>query len=69
MPVRTSTTRRKFIAASAAAGALAALPAPFVRAQSRMKLRIGIVPLISSGPIFLAEARKYFDKVGLDVEI
>lgn len=69
MSTHEKTTRRKFLATTAAAGALAAFPAPFVHAQNKLKLRIGIVPLISSGPIFLAEARKYFDKVGLDVDV
>lgn len=31
-------------------------------------LRLGHVPLVSSGPIFLAQARGYFDKVNLKVE-
>ena len=69
MSKRWSPSRRKFLATTAAAGAAAAFPAPFVNAQAKLKLRIGIVPLISSGPIFLAEARKYFDKVGLDVDV
>ena len=41
-----------------------------VRAQEpRVKIRLGLVRLISSGPIFIAEARKFFDKVNLDVEL
>ncbi|GEM_PF-418066 len=31
-------------------------------------LRLGHVPLVSSGPIFLAAARGYFDKVNLKIE-
>lgn len=31
-------------------------------------LRLGQVPLVSSGPVFLAEARKYFEQVNLKVE-
>ena len=63
-------TRRRFVRATAAAGALAAFPAPSLWAQgAATKMRIGIVPLISSGPIFIAEARKYFEKVKLDVDI
>jgi NitT/TauT family transport system substrate-binding protein len=63
-------TRRRFMSATAAVGAASAFPMPAVRAQeARTKLRIGVVPLISSGPIFLAQARGFFDKVDLDVEI
>jgi NitT/TauT family transport system substrate-binding protein len=36
--------------------------------DSRTKIRIGIVPLISTGPIYIAQARGYFQKIGLDVE-
>ena len=65
-----SINRRRFLATTAAIGAATALPAPFVWGQgASAKLRIGIVPLISSGPIFIAEARKYFEKVKLDVDI
>ena len=31
-------------------------------------LRLGHVPLVSSGPIFLAQARGYFDKVNLKID-
>jgi NitT/TauT family transport system substrate-binding protein len=63
-------TRRRFARAMAAAGALAAFPTPYLWAQgAATKMKIGIVPLISSGPIFIAEARKYFEKIRLDVDI
>jgi hypothetical protein len=42
------------------------VPAPRSRAR---KLRIGLVPLISSGPIFVAQAKGFFEKVNLDVEV
>ena len=37
--------------------------------EPKTKIRLGIVPLISSGPIFVAAAKGYFDKVNLDVDI
>jgi NitT/TauT family transport system substrate-binding protein len=60
--------RRRLLAGTATVGFAAA--APFVlRAQEpRSKIRIGLVRLISSGPIFIAEARNFFDKVNLDAE-
>jgi NitT/TauT family transport system substrate-binding protein len=61
--------RRQLLTATAALGFIAAAPA-IVRAQEpRVKMRLGLVRLISSGPIFIAEARKFFDKVNLDVEL
>jgi len=63
-------TRRKVLGGVAAAGAMSTFPAPFVSAQEpKAKLRLGVVPLISSGPIFLAQARGFFDRVNLDVEL
>ena len=60
--------RRHLLAGAAALGAVA--PIRRARAQEpRAKIRLGVVPLISSGPIFLAQARGFFDKVNLDVEI
>jgi len=61
--------RRHLLAGAAAFGFVGAAPA-IVRAQEpRVKVRLGLVRLISSGPIFIAEARKFFDKVDLDVEL
>jgi NitT/TauT family transport system substrate-binding protein len=61
--------RRHLIAGAAALGAAAA-PVRRARAQEpRTKIRIGVVPLISSGPIFLTQAKGFFEKVNLDVEI
>ncbi|MFL9826392.1 ABC transporter substrate-binding protein [Rhodoplanes sp. SY1] len=65
-----SLDRRRFLSTTAAAAAAATIAMPHVaRSQERAKIRIGVVPLISSGPIFVAQAKGFFDKVGLDVEI
>ena len=65
-----SMTRRNLLAASAATGVAAATSFGLAHAQEpRTKIRIGIVPLISSGPIFVAQAMGFFDKVNLDVEL
>ncbi|MDC7786092.1 ABC transporter substrate-binding protein [Rhodoplanes sp. TEM] len=63
-----SLDRRRFVSTTAAAAATLAMPR-IGRAQERTRIRIGVVPLISSGPIFLAQARGFFEKVGLDVEL
>ena len=61
--------RRRLLTGSAAVTFLACAPA-IVRAQEKpLKVRIGLVRLISSGPIFIAEARKFFEKVDLDAEL
>ena len=61
--------RRRLLTGTAALSFAASTPA-IVRAQEKAsKIRIGLVPLISSGPIFIAEARKFFDKVNLDAEL
>ena len=55
--------RRRLLTGSAAVTFVASAPA-IVRAQEKpTKIRIGLVRLISSGPIFIAEARKFFEKV------
>ena len=64
-----SLTRRTVLAGSAAAGLAAAAPRRARAQEPRTKLRIGIVPLISSGPIFVAQAKGFFEKVNLDVEM
>ena len=62
--------RRRLLAGSAALGLSTAAPFRRARAQEpRTKIRIGVVPLISSGPIFLAQAKGFFEKVNLDVEL
>jgi NitT/TauT family transport system substrate-binding protein len=64
-----SIDRRHLLGGTAAAGISGAIPR-WARAQEpRAKIRVGLVRLISSGPIFIAEARKFFDKVNLDVEL
>jgi len=64
-----SIDRRRLLGGTAAAGIAGAIPR-WARAQEpRAKIRVGLVRLISSGPIFIAEARKFFDKVNLDVEL
>ena len=61
--------RRRILTGTAALSFVASAPA-VIRAQEKAsKIRIGLVPLISSGPIFIADARKFFDKVNLDVEL
>jgi NitT/TauT family transport system substrate-binding protein len=61
--------RRRLLGGTAAAGIASVIPR-WARAQEpRAKIRVGLVRLISSGPIFIAEARKFFDKVNLDVEL
>jgi NitT/TauT family transport system substrate-binding protein len=60
--------RRRLLTGTAVLGVAAVAPA-IVRAQEpRAKIRLGLVRLISSGPMFIAEARKLFDRVNLDVE-
>jgi NitT/TauT family transport system substrate-binding protein len=61
-------SRRKFLAAGTAG--LAGLAAPWIaRAQSVTKLRVGVIPLLSSGPLFIAVAKGFFQKVGIEVEL
>jgi len=63
-------SRRNIVGGAAALGLAGAVPLRRARAQEpRAKIRIGVVPLISSGPIFLAQAKGFFEKVGLDVEL
>lgn len=65
----TIVNRRHLLGGATAVGLSGILPRR-VRAQgAKTKLRVGLVRLISSGPMFIAEARNYFDKVGLDVEL
>jgi NitT/TauT family transport system substrate-binding protein len=59
--------RRRFLAGTAAATSLIAMPA-VLRGQPLLKLRVGVIPLLSSGPIFIAAARGLFQKVGIEVE-
>lgn len=55
---------------AAAVGLAGALSGQRAFAQEpKTKIRIGVVPLISSGPIFLAKEMGFFEKVNLDVEL
>ncbi len=62
-------TRRHFLGAAALAGAaLASAGVPrLARAQTRIK--IGYLPLIAVGPLYLANDRGYLRDAGLDVEM
>ncbi len=62
-------TRRQVLASGTAAAAAGLAMPSVARAQAGTKIRIGVVPLISSGPFFIAAARGFFQKVGLDVEM
>src|SRR5690348_4713425 len=64
-----SIDRRRLLGGSAAVGLASALPRRVRAQEARTKIRVGLVRLISSGPIFIAEAMKFFDKVNLDVEL
>lgn len=62
--------RRKALSGAAAFGLTTSLSGLRAFAQEpRVKIRIGLVPLISSGPIFIAQARKFFEKVNIDAEL
>ena len=65
-----SLNRRHLMQGAAALGVAGALAGRGAFAQEpKTKIRIGIVPLISSGPIFLAKEMGFFEKVNLDVQI
>ncbi len=64
-----SISRRCLLAYTAAGSFTLCAPAILRAQEPREKIRIGLVPLISSGPIFIAEAQKLFDKVNLDAEL
>ena len=64
-----SIDRRRLLGGSAAVGLVGAFPRRLRAQEPRTKIRVGLVRLISSGPIFIAEAKNYFEKVNLDVEL
>ncbi len=65
-----SLSRRNLLQGAAALGVAGALSGWRAFAQApKTKIRIGVVPLISSGPIFVAKALGLFEKVNLDVEL
>jgi len=61
--------RRRLLTGTAATSFVAFAPAIVRAEEKRTKIRVGLVPLISSGPVFIAETRKFFDKVNLDAEL
>ena len=63
-----SIDRRRVLAGTSALGLAMACPAIVHAQEPKAKIRIGLVPLISSGPIFIAQARKFFDKINLEPE-
>ncbi len=66
-----SASRRTLIRAAAAVAVPTLAGAPFVNvlAQApRAKIRIGVVPLISSGPLFIAQARGFWDRMNIEAE-
>jgi len=62
-------SRRRLLALAAGTTFAGVAPGIIRAAEQRQRIRIGLVPLISSGPIFIAEAQKLFDRVGLDAEL
>ena len=67
-----SPTRRAVIKAAVATAAVPVLAgAPFINllAQApRAKIRIGVVPLISSGPLFIAQSRNFWERMNIEAE-
>ena len=62
--------RRHVIQGAAALGVAGAVYGRRAHAQEpRTKIRVGVMPLISSGPIFVAQAMGFFEKLNLDVEL
>ena len=61
--------RRFMLTWAASVGFVAAAPFIVQAQEPRTKIRVGLVPLISSGPIFIADTKKYFEKVNLDAEL
>lgn len=63
-----SPRRRRLLGAAMAGGALAAIGAPAVLAQTTPKIRVGFWPVASGLPFFAAIEKGYFKEAGLDVE-
>lgn len=64
-----SLTRRRFGAAALSGAALAALGGRMARAAAPEKVRIGVLPLTSHGPTFIADGKGYFTGEGLGAEL
>ncbi|HWB51529.1 MAG TPA: ABC transporter substrate-binding protein [Stellaceae bacterium] len=62
-------TRRNFGRHTLAGALAAALGAPAVRAAGGDKVRLGILPLASHAPTFIADGNGYFTKQGLAAEL
>jgi len=62
--------RRHLLQGTAALGLAGAVGMRRAAAQEKKTtIRIGLVPLISSGPMFIALAKNFFEKVNLNVEV
>lgn len=62
------TVRRRLLGAAIAAPLAGA---PFVNVlakEPRARIRVGVVPLISSGPLFIAQARGFWERMNIDAE-
>lgn len=57
--------RRQIVRALGAAAATAALGLP---ASAQAKIRVGVLRLSSSGPVFIAQERGYFRDAGIEIE-
>jgi NitT/TauT family transport system substrate-binding protein len=75
-PLNRRITRRRLIAAGGlAATAMLAAPAlpaarlaPTVRAQAPLKVRMSVLPIFISAPMFIAQEKGYFTQAGIDLE-
>ena len=61
-------TRREFGLAALAAGALAARRSQAAEKTAADKIHIGVLPLASHSPTFIALAKGYFTDAGLDAD-
>src|SRR3954447_26324196 len=69
----TGVPRRAFLGAAAGLAAAAALSGPASHARARplrqTRVQIGYIPLLTCGPLFVANDRGYLRDAGLDVEL